>query len=178
MKIKIAFLALLSLAATHIASAIGFTFLHTGFAEDAYVYGVFFGEDLNDDGYIAGQLGDIAGEVAYFFAEWSGNSLASSFSVASFDPATIQWSISYQLVPGGVLGDDGGEFTFNIGAGGGYLASGVGGAIYSGGADPADFTPQLAIVTPIREAVPDSGNALTLLSIGLLAIFRYRRLRS
>lgn len=179
MKIKIAFTIVFFALLAGRASAIGFTFLQAGFAEGATVTGAFFGEDLNDDGLLAGQLGDPSSEVAFFSAFWSGNSSAPAFTISSSDPDVSTWSIVYELgASGGLLGDNPLEFTFNLGLGGGYLASSIGGGIYTGGSDPSAFTGELAVVSPIDDdpaRVPDSGSAMMLFSLGLMALLYAKR---
>lgn len=177
MKIKIAFLILATTLLSARASAIGFTFLQSGFAEGATVSGAFFGEDINNDGFLIGVGGDPASEIVFFTAFWSGNSSAPAFSVATTD----FWAMVYELgESGGFLGDNPAEFIFAIG-GGGYSAGPIGGGIYTDGEDPTGFTQELVVVTPIDESprtVDESGSAVALLSFGLLTLVFAKRRRS
>ena len=57
------------------ADILGFNFFQDGFSEEAFVEGMFFGEDLDGNG----QISSPEGEVTDFMASFSGNSSAGAF---------------------------------------------------------------------------------------------------
>ncbi len=82
------------------ATPMNFSYLHGGFGEGAYVFGMFKGEDLNGDGLITSQ--NLKREVTFIRLEFSGNSLIPAFTV-TWDSFWQRGDIIYDL--NGFLGD-------------------------------------------------------------------------
>lgn len=174
MKIKLLVTSVLTLIAAHQASAIGFIFQQSGFGFGGTVSGSFFGEDLNNDGYISGSSGGYS-EIAAFFLQLTGNSVVPDFWIDSNVPASGTWSLVYKLgAEGGFVGDDAGEFTVDISNGGGFQAGAAGGALYYYNQNGDDYTSDLMLVAPVSQ-VPDSGATAALLLVGLMAVIGIKR---
>ena len=89
------------------AGVLGFDFIHDGFSEDAFVYGSFYGEDLNGDGSLSFISDEPAPfiELTRFDITFTGNSLVPEFSI-SLDQPDSQAALFYDFEGGPVLGDD------------------------------------------------------------------------
>ncbi|MDQ8180644.1 VPDSG-CTERM sorting domain-containing protein [Pelagicoccus sp. SDUM812005] len=173
MKTKTILLTLLSIVAISTSSAITFNFQHSGFSDGGILYGTFTGEDANNDGFIIDSAVFPTGEISFFGFVWTGNANSPAFTLSSSDIPTPEWSLVFEWPNGDKLGDNPAEFSFNLGSGVGYLASGIGGAIYTGDIVPSAFSQELLVITVAN--VPDHSSALALLSFSIVGIAALRR---
>lgn len=156
------------------AAPVGYNFIQNGYDEGAFVTGMFWGDDLNNDG----QLSWFQGEVTDFMMDFSGSSLVGSFSL-NFSQL---FGLVYDL-DGGPLGDGITIDVEGIGANSGLYSYGTGqgatgtdgGTVFDQNSGLTSVSPELVQVSlkavPIPAAVWLFGSGL----LGLVGVSRRKK---
>lgn len=155
------------LASSHAAQQ-NYSFLQEGYSEGATVSGVFSADDLNGNGLIESE----SGEVVTLTVDWSGNSIVSPFTLsypettAGFD---FLWDTADPIMGGGA---------------GGFFDFAVPPAQYRWRPPEADYSrvlrprdgPDFSTAPLVISVVPEP-STFTLLGLGSLALMIRRRLK-
>ena len=155
-----------------------FNFSQAGFEEGASVTGMFSGDDLDADG----QLSSFDGEITDFMMEWSGNSLAASFTagidslfglVYDLDNGPLGDGLALDIEGIGVVN----SFFFGLDYAAGPGPIGICDGVSSCGiVQGASFSTQLVAVTPKDAAqTPEPFSWVGLIGIGTAAVLKSKR---
>ena len=167
-------------ASAQASSAASFNFFQGGYSENAFVSGMFTGEDLDGDGLIT----SFDGEITAYRMEFSGNSLVSAFSHGlseiTFPPTGFVYVVGSDI--GDFFGTDGILSFDPSGATNSFLyatssaTSILGGGPFSGGVvndlgiGSLDATNQFVRVS--QKSVPEPTATLTLLGLSGLGLMK------